>query len=269
LRRLHSAFGVGPLAVFMLVQLWTHAKALDGPEAYGRALGGFWAAPAGAVWYLLVIAPLAYHAGYGLWRAGRARYTVARYPHAGNWNYTLQRLSGVATLLFVGACLWRLWLPLQLGRSQPRELYDSLSQTLSTTHAGVPLVALAVTLGLAAVCFHLAVGVWSFAFRWGWVTSRQARLRCGVLAAALGFACFGYGARTLMYFATGMRIAPSGDVAAGQACSDTGPLVAPSANRDGQLKPQKPVFRSTSAAVAPKAPPASTAAPAPPDGGAP
>jgi succinate dehydrogenase / fumarate reductase cytochrome b subunit len=79
----------------------------------------------------------------------------------------------------------------------------------------VPWRALAYVLGLAACSFHLAVGLWTFAMRWGVAVSKRARGRAGALAAVFGLVVFALGARTVVYLASGWRI--GGEPAASEA----------------------------------------------------
>jgi len=112
LRSLHSVTGVLPTGLFMLVELWTHAKALHGPDAHRAAVEGMTA----GLWLQVSIGlPMAFHAGYGVVLALRARYTVGRYPSSANWNYTLQRVTGLLAFLFIGLHLATFWWPLRAG----------------------------------------------------------------------------------------------------------------------------------------------------------
>ncbi|HHH27062.1 MAG TPA: succinate dehydrogenase, partial [Polyangiaceae bacterium] len=195
--------GVFPTGVFMLVELWTHAKALDGPAAHSDAIRLL---AAGWIWPLLIGLPMAFHAGYGLWLAFRSRYTVARYPTSANWNYTLQRATGVVAAIFIGYHLATFWVPLRLGRVAPDEAFFLLSGHLSSTLMGIPLIGLGYALGLSACIYHFANGLRSFADRWGLAPTPRARAAAGVGAAGFGLALFVATAPVVVYVATGWRM---------------------------------------------------------------
>ncbi len=199
----HSLSGVVPVGLFMVVQLWVHAKALAGPQVYHDTLTGLARLPAMAELQAFVLVSLGFHAGYGLVLAARARYNIGRYPHSGNWIYTLQRLTGLLALAFIALHGATVWLPAFLGWVPLGELYPTLVAKLSATQAGVPWLSLAYLLGIGACTFHLAVGLWTFGVRWGLLTTRRARSWSGAAVVVVGLVVFGLGANTVLVLATG------------------------------------------------------------------
>src|SRR5690606_37518247 len=137
------------------------------------------ALPAAPLWHVLVLAPLAFHAGYGIVLAMRPRYNVGRYPLSSNWTYTLLRLSGLFVLGFVLLHMALFWLPQLRGELGPGEMHAALTRRLSSTVASIPLIGLGYLLGLGASVFHLTAGLWNFAARWGLTRSRRGRARLG------------------------------------------------------------------------------------------
>ena len=77
---------------------------------------------------------------------------------------------------------------------------------LSSTVAGVPLVALVYLAGLAACVFHFANGVWGFLCSWGITVTLRSQRLAALFAGALGLAVFVLGVNTTLYFATGARV---------------------------------------------------------------
>jgi len=199
LHRLHSLSGVFPIAVFMLAELWVHAKAVSSPEAHREALEAV--APLHALW--LVIVPLSFHAGYGVFLAVRPKRKVVDDPV---WFYVLLRASGLAALVFIALHAAVVWWPRERGTIAASELHDVLVRLLSATYWQVPWMAFGYILGLAACTLHLACGLWTFSIRWGLAASKRARRRSVVLVALIGLAMFLMGARTVLYLATGWRI---------------------------------------------------------------
>jgi succinate dehydrogenase cytochrome b subunit len=239
LRSLHSLTGVVPTGVFMLVELWTHAKALHGPDAHRAALerlAGGW------LLLILVAVPMAFHAGYGLSLVLRTRYTIGRYPVSANWNYTLQRVTGVVALLFIVGHVATFWWPLRSGAVQPNHAFDLLTGRMSSTVAGVPWVGLGYALGLSACLFHFANGLRSFVVRWGLVTSAAGRRRADVAAALLGIALWLASAPVVVYLATGSRLfsSPQNVDATPTACEAPSARPTASASASASAAPSPP-----------------------------
>jgi succinate dehydrogenase/fumarate reductase cytochrome b subunit (b558 family) len=223
LRALHSVTGVFPVGVFMLLELWLHAKAVQGPDAHRAAME--LTARAG-LWQWGVIAPLLFHVAFGLWLIARARYTASRYSTSRNWMFTLQRASGVVALAFIGYHAATLWLPVELGRLGSGDVYEQLTARLSGTEMGVAWAALGYIVGIAACCFHFANGLWAFSIRWGMIGSRVARARAALALSLFGVASFAYGANTVLFLATGWHLggdpAATGGVVCAEAPASTG-----------------------------------------------
>ncbi|MEZ4437489.1 MAG: succinate dehydrogenase [Polyangiaceae bacterium] len=194
--------GLVPTGLVMLVELWTHAKALDGAAAHAAAVRRI---AAGPVLAALVVTPMVFHAGFGLWLALRSSYTVGRYPTSSNWDYTLQRVTGVLALGFIGLHVATYWWPLSQGTVAPEGAFEVLRASLSSARGGVPLLGLGYLLGFAACAYHFANGLRRFALRWGIAVSAPARRRASLVAVVLGLGVLGYGGRTLVYLATGSR----------------------------------------------------------------
>lgn len=196
----------------MVVQLWAHAKSLDGPDAHRAAI----AATLPSSWAIrtLILAPLVFHVVYGVVLTLRPRYNVGRYPLSRNWTYTMQRASGVIALGFI--CMV-LFLFRQDGGS-PELLPGRMIATLSRTHAGLPLIAFVHLIGVGACAFHFATGLFTIGIRYGLLSTRARQARAGVLFAALGLVLFMWGGQTVLFMATGWRAVDGGGRAEGAIC---------------------------------------------------
>lgn len=206
LRKLHSLSGLVPVGVFMLVHLWTNAKALRGQSAFDEAVGEINHLPFLPVLEAGILLPLAFHAGYGIKLALEARPNVGAYPSARNWMYTLQRVTGIVALFFILFHLWEFRVQKALGAMPISAFYPTLCAHLSSTVAGVPLVALVYLVGLAASVFHFANGLWGFLCSWGITLTLRSQRLGALFAGALGLAVFVLGVNTTLYFATGSRV---------------------------------------------------------------
>ena len=150
--------------------------------------------------------PLVYHGAYGLaltlgWVERDRR--PPRLSSAQRW----QRITGATALVFIIWHTWQIRLRLALGTMDGQDVYNELAATLSSTAAlGIPVVALAYVVGMAATTSHLAVGAFCWASEQGFTRTR-ARARgvfwaCAVSATLV----FGWGLDSVVYFATGSNL---------------------------------------------------------------
>lgn len=204
LRKLHGLTGVVPVGGFLVLHLWTNAAALFGRRSFDEAVGRIQALPALWAFELFgVLLPLAFHAAYGVWLWRSSAPNVGAYPHARNWAYFAQRITGTVVLLFVGLHLYELWAQKWFGGMLPTQFYGELTAGLSATAAGVPWRAFAYAIGVLAAAFHLANGLVGFAQGWGLVLTRAGQRRLGFAALALGCGLSLLGVATVVHFAAG------------------------------------------------------------------
>jgi succinate dehydrogenase/fumarate reductase cytochrome b subunit (b558 family) len=207
LRKLHSLSGVVPVGVFLIEHLWTNAKALGGADEFGRAVAEIQALPfLPFIEVFGIFLPLAFHAFYGVVIALGSRANVGTYAYSRNWFYTLQRVSGLLALLFIGWHLYEYRIQKWLFGMSGNAFYDVLGAHLSATVFSVPLMAIVYLLGITVTVFHFCNGLWGFCVSWGITVTRQAQRRVAWLFGALGLALFVLGANTVLYFATGSRL---------------------------------------------------------------
>jgi succinate dehydrogenase/fumarate reductase cytochrome b subunit (b558 family) len=208
LKKLHSLSGVVPLGVFLVHHLWTSGRALAGQAEFDEAVRDLQRTPYLAVLEMtLVILPLTFHGLYGVLLSLEGRANVGAYPFNRNWMYVAQRLTGLLALVFVVWHLGDFWFARWTGRLSARDFYPVLCERLSTTSHGVPLIALAYILGIAATVFHFANGLWGFCTSWGITPSRRSQRISATVFGLAGVAMFLLGANTAIYFATGSRLA--------------------------------------------------------------
>jgi succinate dehydrogenase / fumarate reductase cytochrome b subunit len=207
LRKLHSLSGVFPLGAFLVLHLWTNAQALSGREGFDRAVTASTTRPF-AAWLevLLVFVPLAFHAGYGLKLSLETRVNVRHYPGGKNWGYVMQRVTGVVALLFVVVHVYQYRLRRFDGKLMTSDFYSELCASLSSTHAGVPWMAVGYLIGIAACVFHFSNGLYGFCFSWGITRSRRGTRFSSLVFGSLGVVLFALAAAIVIYFATGSRL---------------------------------------------------------------
>jgi len=114
------------------------------------------------------------------------------------------RATGVVALVFIAYHV----LELRLAASRPRadELYTVLAGSLSATSGGAPLRAMFYVVGIAAVAFHFAAGLWGFAIARGWARTQGARRAAAVAFGAVGVTSFVVATDVVTMFTTGARL---------------------------------------------------------------
>lgn len=207
LRKLFSLTGVLPVAGFTLFHLWKNATALQGRDAFTAMAEEINAIPYVAVFEVtFILVPIFLHALLGILIVLDARYNVGAYRYSRNWMFTLQRAAGAMALVFLLYHLYELRFQKLMGDMQPADFHDALCASLSSTMWGVPVIALLYVLGMAAIAFHLANGLWGFLCSWGLTVTRRSQRISATLMGILGLAVFALGANTLVYFATGSKL---------------------------------------------------------------
>lgn len=202
LRKLHSLTGVVPVGAFLVFHLWTNANALQGQERFDDAVSGISHMPYLPVLEIGILAPLLFHALYGVKLALEGKPNVGSYTYSRNWMYTLQRTTGILAFAFIGFHLWEYWGQKMLGKMTAEQFYPALCANMSSTVKGVPVIALVYILGIAASVFHFANGLWGFCFSWGITVSKRSQQMAAVVFGLLGIVIFLLGANTAIYFAT-------------------------------------------------------------------
>ncbi len=196
LRRLHSLSGVVPVGAFLVVHLWTNARAVYGRDSFGHAVGEIQAMPM-LVWVevFAIFLPLAFHAVYGVVIAAQGSANVGRYAFTRNWMYLLQRVTGLVAFAFIALHVWQFRVQKALGVMAWQEFYGDLGQLL-----GAPGMFAVYLLGITASVFHFANGLWLFGNTWGVTQSVGAMRRSAAVCGVLGLALWALGFNTLLHF---------------------------------------------------------------------
>jgi succinate dehydrogenase / fumarate reductase cytochrome b subunit len=192
-RRLLSLTGVFPLGAFLVLHLVVNARALRGEAAFTRAAEGLERFPAIAlVEAVVVFVPLVVHAAVGLWLV------VARQPLAVPSPYP----RGVA-----------------IGM-RATGLVALLSADLSSTWHGVPWRGALYLVGVAAVTFHFAAGLWGAFARSRHAELAQTRRVAAWAAVALGAIMWLLFTDVVVLHATGSRLfgSPAPDPPSSEPC---------------------------------------------------
>jgi succinate dehydrogenase / fumarate reductase cytochrome b subunit len=220
-RRLHSLSGLVALGAFLLLHLGVNASAMRGQHAFVEVSAATRLPLVAVLEVVFVALPLAFHALYGLWLWRRPRPDLDRFAPETSWVHGAQRITGLVLVVFVATHVWELRAQRALHGLAHDALYSTMVLHLSSTSHGVPLMAVAYLLGVAAAAFHLAAGLWTYVVGRGVVTG-AARTRAGWACAAFGLVLFGVGSGTVVSLATGMHLGRSTEIPVDSACTPTG-----------------------------------------------
>ncbi len=238
LRRLHSLSGVVPVGAFLIVHLWTNAKAVSGPSCFDADVAAINHLPfLVGIELLVIFLPLAFHAIYGVVLAWQSKPNVGAYGWANNWMYVLQRVTGVLAFVFLIVHLKDFRIAKALGLMGYPAFFTELSNLLT-----VKWRALFYLFGTTAAVFHFANGLRTFLFGWGVTVSPRSQRAATWAVAALGFALWMLGANTVLFFATGGSMLIPTHLVRGEGGRDAcAGMIAPVAPSPAATAPQPPV----------------------------
>lgn len=180
LKRLHSLTGVVPIGLFLIEHFLTNSFAVQGPAAFDKAAGDL----AGLPYVVLIEAfgiwlPILLHMVLGVVIATTGQATVGKHGYARNWQYMLQRASGLFLVLFLVYHTWS-------TRFSGEYLNSISAYDFVREHLSHPAVFVFYALGLTSASFHFGNGLFGFAIHWGIATGREAQRN----AARFGLAVF-------------------------------------------------------------------------------
>ena len=171
LRRLHSLTGILPIGAFMLFHFFENASARSGAAEFNATVLKIAGMPyVYAMEIFLLAIPIAFHSLYGIFITASSRPTLT-YGTARNWAYMMQRISGMIGLVYIvyHVVSTRVWsLVVKQDHITFQDMHDKLSN---------PIVLLLYVVGIVALTFHFANGLWSFSITWGLVRTRQGQNR--------------------------------------------------------------------------------------------
>ena len=168
LARLGSLFAFAPVGVWTVAHLWHHLAAYRSPQAWETAVTGHVNSASTVLVFVLVLGPLLWHTVWGIVRMLRSRPKPLQGGFS-NLRYVIQRLSAVGLLLFLGAHLYLAWFEPRFLHDRP-EPFAEISREMRF-HAPTLIVYI---LGVLAIAYHLANGLWSFlTMGWGVAVSKS------------------------------------------------------------------------------------------------
>lgn len=138
-----------------------------------------------------IFLPLLFHSLLGvviiLSGKGNARY----YRYGPNVRYTMQRISGVIALIFIGLHVWQMhWIGKPLGGGA-FALHDAAGNPTGAVTTAAAMQAAwwypwVYALGVIATVYHLANGIWTSLITWGITIKPRSQQVAGYVCAAFG-----------------------------------------------------------------------------------
>lgn len=208
IRRLHSLSGLIPVGAYMVVHLLTNASVIEGPGAFQsnvyriHSLGGLLP----LVEWVFIFIPILFHAIVGIALIAGSVPNTTAYPYRANWQYTLQRTTGMIAFVFI---MWHVfhmhgWFHQETWLKEVAQPYGGAKfrPYNATSTAGEALqglfVAALYAIGVLSCVYHLANGIWTSGITWGVWTSQRAQDRAlavcgvfGILLAIVGLGALG------------------------------------------------------------------------------
>ena len=194
-RKLHSLSGIIPVGVFLMVHLSVNFTATYGEDAYNKASAIMVNLPFKMFLETFIIfVPLLFHGLYGAYIAFQAKNNVLRYKYARNWQFYLQRLSGLITLAFL---IWHVWETKISYELYGGEMgYDFMANVVSS-----PLVLVLYIIGIVAATYHFSNGIWTFLITWGVTISPKSQKVFSYITFGIFLVITYIGIRAIMAFA--------------------------------------------------------------------
>src|SRR3989338_1671683 len=184
LRRLHSLSGIFPISFFLLEHMFSNSFILFCSNAYNRQIHFLQSLPFVAFLEVTFIAlPILYHAGYGIFVTLSGKTNLSSYPYTQNFLYTLQRITGIIALIYIGSHVYHTRI---VNVMYGTEISFARMQEIMSS----PAMFWFYVIGLAAVCFHFANGVWGFCVSWGITVTAESQRKVGIAFSALGLLIF-------------------------------------------------------------------------------
>ncbi len=177
LRKLHQFTGVMPLGFYMIVHLMINAYAIQGAPAFEAKVELVETLPHLWVWeFGLIYLPLIYHSVFGVWVGFIAKNNPFKFPYARNWNFTLQRLSGLFMLVFLAYHSWFMrFQGTPIGYTIEKYGFAGSGFGKVVMHLQEPAMAVFYAIGVIASAYHFANGLWEFLIDWGFTVSMKAQ----------------------------------------------------------------------------------------------
>lgn len=178
LRRLHSLVGIVPLTFFVIFHISMNSFALHSAEHFNWVVNTLRSFPHLELLEIVMLGvPFLFHGVYGMIISPKMnRAKVSTYNQIRNWTYFFQRVTGIATFLFLVAHIYTL------------RFVEHLDFDYMAVYFSNPWWTVAYIIGVSSAIYHLANGLWNFCISWGITVGEDAQKRMGVFCLVIGVA---------------------------------------------------------------------------------
>lgn len=190
--KVHSLTGVIPVGYYLVQHLALNTFSLAGPTKFNGVIGFFEGMPIHALIALKLVAiwiPLIFHAVYGVFITARGLPNYPQYPYRENRYYFMQRVTGIAALLFLGYHMFSTSATAMAskfagGPGAHLITYDTWAARLAAPN-GTYLILVVYLLGVLVSSYHFSYGLWLFCIRWGITISEASQRRVANFATGM------------------------------------------------------------------------------------
>ncbi|WP_219835924.1 succinate dehydrogenase cytochrome b558 subunit [Paenibacillus sp. R14(2021)] len=171
-RKIHSLLGVIPLGLFIIEHMATNFSAVEGgPQGFKDTVLVLNALPLVPILELFGIwLPLLFHGVYGLYVAYQSNINTGRFKYGRNWAFTMQRITGVITFIFVFWHLYQTRYQVMIGAVTHAELGNQMHNITNNSFYLTMYI-----IGVIAATFHFSNGMWAFLVSWGITVGQRAQ----------------------------------------------------------------------------------------------
>jgi succinate dehydrogenase / fumarate reductase cytochrome b subunit len=168
-RRLQSLLGLVPIGAFLLFHLYVNLLATQGPQEYNTLINSLEHVPLLIFIEVFVLyLPILFHAGVGFYIVFSPELNITRYPYGRNWNFYLQRVTGVIAFIFLAYHI--VTLRLIPGMNDSHVTFALVQEQLRT-----PWILVLYLVGVIGTIYHFSNGLWSFAVHWGLTVGKRSQ----------------------------------------------------------------------------------------------
>lgn len=182
-----------PIGAFLLEHMFTNSFIIKGAEAYNEKIAFLQGLPYVVILEIgLIGLPILFHALYGFYIMFTGKNNLSSYPYTANKLYVLQRVTGLIAFVYI---LYHVYETRIVNALYGTEVsYERMAQIMHDPKALVFYL-----VGLAAVMFHFANGLWGFFISWGLTVGPRAQKISGLICASVGLILFAAGAASLVH----------------------------------------------------------------------
>ncbi len=177
LRRLHSLAGIVPIGGFLFFHIFENSYVLRGAEVWWKESEFTRTLPIQIpVEATLLWIPILYHAIYGLVITATAQ--PNNYAYGRNYQYTLQRATGVIALGFIlyHVLTTRAWFYMTGVETNYARMHEFMMN---------PLILAIYVVGVVSCLYHLTNGIFTFCITWGITDGPRAQMMVNYACVAL------------------------------------------------------------------------------------